>query len=251
MGDYEISAQFQDGKVITYQLPNNSKVSDLIQQIQADKGVTIPTDRTVSVLYLGHFLDPADSFSKIEPNKTFTVNIFFRRPPNSVSFEPGPLASDVRGFDRLRRAGYTDSQIIEFRQNFHNYHHSENQTADERIELEEEWLPALFSGGEDPQFFLPAQNRSARPDRSITLSPLIRNLNVEDSPNTEVPLIQQFENNQSESESWAPFIVGIFFGFLFKFGWYILIPLLIPNRSVLVGYLFGSCFSYLFQEMEK
>lgn len=254
MTQYQITALFQDGKSRTYELNDDAKISDLIHDIENDKEVKIPNNRSLSILYLGRFLDPSTQINKIEHNSQFTVNCFFRAIKNSINNDNDntPLESELRGFDRLARMGYTPSQIRDFRENFHRFNSSSNLPENSRIDLEEEWFPALFSGDEIPQFFTPLnQNQNPHHNNTNDTEGVNQNTDFDISPDSEVPFAQTPTDTADSEPSWGPFFLGVVFGFVFRLNWYIFIPLMHPDRSVLIGYLFGCGLFYMFVELSK
>ncbi|OHS98551.1 hypothetical protein TRFO_08828 [Tritrichomonas foetus] len=299
MSQLQINALFQDGKLRPYTLPTDSKVGDLISLIESDTEVKIPKDRIVNVLYLGRFLDPSALFNTIEHSLQFTVNIFFRREKNfanntetNSSIESqNPSGSqndtnnqntnqnsstDLHGFDRLARMGLPPNQIQEVRQRFHLVMSTFNLSESERIEIEEEWFPALFNNIESTNgnflssFFASqlallqssqiGNYHSTRNQRSSNRSNHQNNGNLEEDTildnldlvssqdrETSVNRSQDIENSQS----WLPFCIGTLFGFIFGINWYIFIPMMHPNRSVLIGYLFGCGLYYMVKQMVR
>lgn len=253
MAQYQITALFQDGKSRLYVLNNDAKVFDLINKIETDSEIKKPKDRTLNILYLGRFLDPSTRINDVENSQQFTVNCFFRAPKNHYGSDDAPLASELRGFDRLARMGYSPSQIRDFRENFHRFHSSLNYPENTRIEMEEEWFPALFSGDEAPQFFLPANHNHNQDQNQNESEPdnINQNSDFDISPDSEVPFAQEPTDNSDSSQSWTSFFLGVAFGFIFRLNWYIFIPMMLPDRSVLIGYLFGCGLFYMFAELSK
>lgn len=253
MDQYQITALFQDGKSRLYQLNNDAKVSDLMHVIEKDDEVKIPKNRSLNILYLGRFLDPSTQINKIEQSTQFTVNCFFRANKNSTNNDESvPLESELRGFDRLSRMGYNPGQIRDFRENFHRFNSSLNLSENARIDLEEEWFPALFSGDEVPQFFTPInQNQNQNQNQEDETEGINQNNDFDMSPDSEVPFAQTPTDTADSNPSWAPFFLGVVFGFVFRLNWYIFIPLMHPDRSILIGYLFGCGLFYLFVELSK
>ena len=271
MSTLEITALFQDGKSRVYRLPAGSKVSDLTKQIDVDPEITIPPDRELRILYLGHFLDADSVLSAPDGCSQFSVNCFLRLAksatfvdddhtihPIAPTFENeagdvGVQRSDnvARGFDRLLSLNVSQSELNEMRDAFHRAYHTPSLQVQDRIAVEEDFmsvnqldLEGVLMALRLLQFFnqpLAAIQQSAEP------APHNNNFDTE----SETPLLSNRVNEPQANGSWKPFLAGIFFGFLFQFSWCTLIAVLHPNKSVLVGYLFGCGLFYMFQILMK
>ena len=139
-----ISASFPNGTVKTYQFDRFATVQNLIEQIQQDTTVEIPPEKAVAAIYRGKFLKSNEKFSEIDNYPEYTVLITFRNMDSQHQNE-GDEVHDLKGFDRLARMDYTPQQIEVIRQTFHQMRGSENDSPQQKIDAEEEWLPVIFN----------------------------------------------------------------------------------------------------------
>jgi hypothetical protein len=211
-----VTILFSDGTRATYSLPSNSTGSTLLSQIRSDPAMTRYSDHTLSLLFLGNAILPDQLLSALSPSPTFSVQCF-TRPARPAVASPTDTEERPEGFDRLSRASYSADQIARLRSLFHSVHHSENLPENERLALEDEWVPAITLAGSPMAAFRVIQlMRNApvgpRPIRMIpTLEPP-REIGSE----AESPLLQQEEGEPPAVESsWLPFILGVIVGMIF------------------------------------
>ena len=81
----EITVQFQDEERITYSLPMNSSISDLISMIKNDSRVSVPENSQINIMFLGHFLQESMKLKEIGVDSEYVVNCIFRTQKNSLS----------------------------------------------------------------------------------------------------------------------------------------------------------------------
>jgi hypothetical protein len=142
-----INAVFPDGSKKSYNFNSQSTVGNLVQLILSDTDIKKPKDKSICVMYHGRILKSSEKFSEIDTLPDYTVSILFRLCKSAAQAEQDQLdnGSILKGFDRLTRMNYSPEQIEEIRHQFHRMRGGLNETRDQQIDAEEEWLPVIFN----------------------------------------------------------------------------------------------------------
>jgi hypothetical protein len=173
-----------------------------------------PDDSSVILLYRGKILDEISLLFDIEPDlPEFTVHCFVR--PCSPS-KPEPKA-DYCGFDRLLSMNYSTEQISRIRENFHTFQGTALElSGQDRINIEDEWYPALFSTEMPLDFLL---------------------------SDADGPLVGRREG-EVRTQTWLCVAFGIIMGFYLGVGALVFMALTFRNKKLLSGILLGSVLHY-------
>lgn len=221
---FNVTILLQNGTSFLFQIPKNNTVLELKKLIEQSDNIEIPEGKTTKLLYLGHVLDDASKFSDIQKSSSdeFTVHCFFKQPISDTHSENSLSDQNVEephGFDRLSQMNYTQQQIIAIRQQFHRMLNSNHLTPEQQIDVEEEWLPALFNSNETAFGIFSQTNR--RED--------------------ELPLFnQQMHHRGTSTNLFIGFCIGIIFGY----GIFLIFPLFIHERKLITGIIFGILLRY-------
>lgn len=138
---YNITVLFSDNTKKDFTLSSDQTVNQLISLIIEDPSRCPNENQNAKILYHGHFLDEDKKLNEIDQMSQFTVFFVIQTNNNNLSLP----VNELHGFDRLTEMGYTQSQIMNLRRQFHLIHHSTNDTHSQQIDAEDEWFPALFS----------------------------------------------------------------------------------------------------------
>ena len=232
-----IHLMFPTGERTTCEITKDMTAATLIQRLMDDPNITHPANRTIALVYHGRILTGSEILAKLDTLNEFTVHVFYRAAPPPAAAPDAPsaaIASDLRGFDRLRRMNYEESEIEELRQNFHAMHGTLEASAEERMEAEEEWFPVIFNH-ENPlqDLQLPRRERRARRRRQEQ-APLA---NAEDTG----PAIHDVD---CVSAPWLRVVIGLIFGTVLGVGALIFILISYSDPWFVVGLLAGCCANY-------
>lgn len=222
----QVTVLFVNGDRRMYEIPENSTVDELVSIILKDTTISIPIDKTVTILYLGRLLNGDDRFTDLEDFHEFTVNCFFRKKSEKLA-EIQVEEPDLRGFERLSRLNYSADQIRSIRNQFHSINGSQNMTVSEQADIEEEWFPAIFdevTGNTLDDTFREAINIQNEDEATVS------------------PRAEESEGN----DTWITFISGFVLGFFFSYKSVLLLPLIGYYKTLFIGIVFGSCFGYLY-----
>ena len=219
-----INAMFTNGSRYSYTVKSSETVEDLVNQIKEDSRVTKPEDKSIAVIYRGRILNLKDSWSSIETMNEFAVQIFFR----VHSAAPEAPVQELRGLDRLQRMNYTQEQIDEIRRNFHQMRGTTNESAEARMNAEEEWFPVIFNQ-ENP---LDALNINLNINTNHNAA------NQNDNQNGEF-IIQAVMQDESESSPIVELFVGFLLGLIFGILSLMVVLINLRDKYMMVGLLFG------------
>lgn len=222
---YSVRCLFQTGTSVACSVGADARVGDLIDRLEASPGVTVPDGCRTALIYRGKFLDRSERLSSVEPMREFSVQVFFRaakQPQAQQSEEP----RELRGFDRLTRMNFTAEQIRQIRANFHQMNGSAGQSAEERLDLEEEWFPVIFNQ-ENPIDILNANLGTA---------------GAEGINNQE----EELENGDTFDTlpSWIHLLIGFGLGSVFGFVAIIVVFAGMRHRFMLIGMVLGILMHY-------
>lgn len=199
--DLPISAVFPNGERKTYNFNKNSNVGNLIQNILSDKDINKPKDKSVCIMYHGRILKSTEKFSEIDSIPDYTVSVLFRINKSAAQAELEELGDEpeLRGFDRLSRMNYTPEQIAEIRHQFHHMRGGLNESHDEQLDAEEEWLPVIFNSENPLETF-----QTADAERPIQTQNRVRHRRT------------NYETFHFEQSSfWVNFCIAFILGILF------------------------------------
>lgn len=219
---FNITVLLQNGSSALFKIAKNDTVSKLKMLIEQSNEIEVPEGKSTNILYLGHILNDSSILSDVQKSSDndFTVNCFFKQQNPETQPEDAALnqnSDDLHGFDRLSRMNYSQHQILSIRQQFHRMMNSNELTHEQQIDVEEEWLPALFNGNEIASEFYP-QNR--RDD--------------------EMPLFEQQVHHVSSLHLLAGFCFGIIFGA----GIFLVIPFFSHEKRMVTGIILGVLLRY-------
>ena len=221
---FTITILLQNGSSTLFQISKSETVLELKKLIEQSDKIDIPEGKSVKLLYLGRVLEENSKLSDIQKSSSneFTVHCFFKQSISGIHSENSVFdqnSQEPHGFDRLSRMNYTEQQIISIRQQFHRMLNSNHLTHEQQIDVEEEWLPALFNSNETNFGIFSQTNR--RDD--------------------ELPLFnQQIYHRTANSNIFVGFCFGMFFGA----GIFLLFPLFIHEKRFITGITFGVLLKY-------
>ena len=232
-----IHLMFPTGERTTCEITKDMTAATLIQRLMDDPKITHPANRTIALIYHGRILPGSEVLAKLDTLNEFTVHVFYRAAPTPAAAPDSPtapIASDLRGFDRLRRMNYEESEINELRQNFHAMHGTLEASAEERMEAEEEWFPVIFNH-ENPlqDLQLPRRERRER-RRRHDQTPLA---NAEDTG----PVMG---DGDFSNRPWLRVVIGLIFGAVFGVGSLLFMLITFTDPWFVVGLLAGCCTHY-------
>jgi hypothetical protein len=131
---------------------------------------------------------------------------------------PADGPDDVaHGFDRLTRAGYTDPQIADIRTLFHAVNGTNDSPGDRRLQLEDEWVPAITLAG-SPMAAARAIALSLTADQEVRIADIqtLGHPQRGRGSGAEAPLLQPEGEEDDEAvarrtseKSWIPFVMGV------------------------------------------
>jgi hypothetical protein len=220
-----VNVLFPTGDRISYEIPKDATVGDLIQRIRDDPNAKKPANRVIVIIYQGRILQSNDLLSSIENLDDCTLHAFFR----AMRVEPvAESAVDLRGFDRLSRMNYSASQIAELRQNFHVLHGTVLSSQEAQLDAEEEWFPVIFNH-ENPLQDLQLPQPAGHPP---VPNPLIANEDEDQGDRTleNFPLLK--------------FICGLVIGLMFGIGSLVFLLISLHDGPFLLGLFGGTCGHY-------
>ena len=221
---FNITILLQNGTSALFQISKNDTVSELKKLIEQSDKIEIPEGKSTKLLYLGHVLEDTSKLADIQKSSCdeFTVHCFFKQQISDMCPESPSLdlnTEEPHGFDRLRRMNYSQQQIRNIRQQFHRMLNSNHLTPEQQIDVEEEWLPALFNSNETTFGIFSRINR--RED--------------------EMPLFnQQMHHRSTNTNLFIGFCIGIIFGV----GIILIFPLFYHEKRLITGVIFGILIRY-------
>lgn len=165
-GEFAINAMFPDGQRKMYTFNYESKIQDLIDQIQNDDNIKKPEGRIICAMYRGKILENHEKISDLDSFSGFTVSILFRMPPKEKHLNKKD--KELKGFDRLERMNYTPQQIQEIRHQFHTMRGSLNDSIENKYNAEEEWLPVIFNSENPLELFRAEMERPEIPQEEYS-----------------------------------------------------------------------------------
>ena len=227
--DLPVSAVFPDGERKTYHFNKDSTVSELISEIMTDKSIEKPKDKGICIMYHGRILKSTEKFSEIDTIPDFAVSVVFRLNRNAAPSDGqnGEEDTELRGFDRLTRMNYTPDQISEIRHQFHFMRGGLNETHEQQLDAEEEWLPVIFNS-ENPLETL--QNADA--ERPIRTQIRRRHQNYE-----------TFHFDQSSF--WTTFCIALVLGIVFGPASLLYLLISLQDKAGIAGIAIGVGIHYL------
>ena len=224
-----IHAMFSTGVKADYTLKPNSTVSDLINMVTLDSSVEKPPNKVISIIYFGCILQPTDNLSSYQKDE-LTVNVFFRIPPQDLQNQNPD--EDLKGFDRLTRMNYSQEQISNIRERFHQNQGTSNLSREEQLDIEEEWFPTIFNQENPLEAFDLIDHQSPSTVPFPDVIPL--------TPN-------QIEENSCSAWKVLEFCFGLLIGLVFGFSSFVLFFFVNIHDDffLLIGSGFGIVCQYL------
>ncbi|EAX85836.1 hypothetical protein TVAG_132450 [Trichomonas vaginalis G3] len=143
--DICVTAVFPDGTKKVYNFDNNDTVDHMMKLIKNDPSIQIPSGRNLCIMYQAKMLKDSQKFAEISDLPAFSVIIMFRMNQADIHLDSSNNTTELRGFDRLTRMNYTQEQIEEIRQHFHEMRGGLDDADEQKYEAEEEWLPVIFN----------------------------------------------------------------------------------------------------------
>lgn len=254
MNQIHVNALLSTGPRAVYDIPSESSVSDLIDIIKQDSTIEKPPNKIISIIHSGKMLKPQDKFCEMNLGNEFSVNVFFRMPPQDV--ETIPLQPEIKGFDRLSQMGYSQEQIAEIRLRFHENLGTTNASHDVQIEEEDNWFPTLFNQENPLEFFSstdhPLNNEIMnRPPESNnqTNQTHENDLTNQTDPTEQNEILSPNEilnEDLNESSSFLLFWTGSLFGTVFGAGSILIIVLGPFEKMFIFGVIVGIIFHTVF-----
>jgi hypothetical protein len=207
---------FTDGAKVTCQATPASTVATLLTDLASMPASDFPDDCAVLLLYRGKILDPGALLFDVEPDlPEFTVHCFVR--PQAAPNRDSTL--NFHGFDRLFSMNYSADQISRIRENFHRFQGTELEgSGQDRLDLEDEWYPALFSS-ELPLDFLLSETDG-------------------------IGEVRRDPRGGRRMQGWFCFVLGLVLGFYFGIGALVFTSLTFRDKKVLSWIFLGSLLHY-------